>query len=58
MLPSEYFKRHSYIALDVDEEPTVDVVNKIYHGAKNSNPHDHGPSWAIYGPSTRRDGDD
>ena len=27
----------------VDEEPTVDVVNKIYHGAKDSNPHDHGP---------------
>ena len=28
MLPSEYFKRQCYIALDVDEEPAVDVVNK------------------------------
>ncbi len=29
MMPSEYFKRQCYIALDVDEEPAVDVVNKI-----------------------------
>ncbi len=29
MLPSEYFKRQCYIALDVDEEPAVDVVNKM-----------------------------
>ncbi len=26
---SEYFKRQRYIALDVDEEPAVDVVNKM-----------------------------
>src|SRR6187402_2803081 len=29
MPPSEYFKRQCYIALDVDEEPAVDVVNKM-----------------------------
>ena len=29
MAPSEYFKRQCYIALDVDEEPAVDVVNKM-----------------------------
>jgi hypothetical protein len=29
MVPSEYFKRQCYIALDVDEEPAVDVVNKL-----------------------------
>ncbi len=27
MLPSEYFRRQCYIALDVDEEPAVDAVN-------------------------------
>jgi len=32
MLPSEYFKRQCYIALDVDEEPAVDVVNKMGAG--------------------------
>ncbi|MBV8888961.1 MAG: amidohydrolase family protein [Alphaproteobacteria bacterium] len=29
MLPSEYFRRQCYIALDVDEEPAVDIVNKV-----------------------------
>jgi len=29
MLPSEYFTRQCYIALDVDEEPAVDVVDKM-----------------------------
>src|SRR5207245_1547944 len=29
MPPSEYFKRQCYIALDVDEEPAVDVVEKM-----------------------------
>jgi predicted TIM-barrel fold metal-dependent hydrolase len=29
MLPSEYFKRQCYIALDVDEEPAVDVIEKM-----------------------------
>jgi uncharacterized protein len=28
-LPSEYFKRQCYIALDVEEDPAVDVVNKM-----------------------------
>jgi hypothetical protein len=25
------------------------ILGHIYLGAKNSSPHDHGPSWAIYG---------
>src|SRR5207248_10811110 len=29
MLPSESFRRQCSIALDVDEEPAVDVVNKL-----------------------------
>ena len=25
------------------------ILAPVYHGAKNSNPHDHADSWAIYG---------
>lgn len=25
------------------------ILAHVYKGAKNSSPHDHGPSWAIYG---------
>ena len=25
------------------------ILAHAYHGAKNSKPHDHGPTWAIYG---------
>ena len=25
------------------------ILAHVYHGAKESPPHDHGPSWAIYG---------
>lgn len=25
------------------------ILSHAYHGAKTSGPHDHGPSWAIYG---------
>ena len=25
------------------------ILGHVYKGAKNSHPHDHGPSWAIYG---------
>jgi predicted metal-dependent enzyme (double-stranded beta helix superfamily) len=25
------------------------ILAHVYQGAKESNPHDHGPSWAIYG---------
>ncbi|NKC16248.1 MAG: hypothetical protein GKR94_29805 [Gammaproteobacteria bacterium] len=25
------------------------ILAHVYEGAKNSNPHDHGPSWAVYG---------
>jgi len=45
MLPSEYFKRQGYIALDVDEEPAVDVVNKMgpeYFVVSSDYPHSDG----------------
>src|ERR1041384_6034239 len=25
------------------------ILGHVHHDAKGSNPHDHGPSWAIYG---------
>ncbi len=45
MLPSEYFKRQCYIALDVDEEPAVDAVNKMgaeYFVVSSDYPHSDG----------------
>jgi uncharacterized protein len=45
MLPSEYFKRQCYIALDVDEEPAVDVVRKLgaeYFVVSSDYPHSDG----------------
>ncbi len=45
MMPSEYFKRQCYIALDVDEEPAVDVVNKLgaeYFVVSSDYPHGDG----------------
>jgi predicted TIM-barrel fold metal-dependent hydrolase len=45
MLPSEYFKRHCYIAIDVDEEPAVDVVKKMgadYFVVSSDYPHSDG----------------
>ncbi len=45
MLPSEYFKRQCYIALDVDEEPAIDVVNKMgaqYFVVSSDYPHSDG----------------
>src|SRR5437773_1113663 len=45
MLPSEYFKRQCYIALDVDEEPAGDVVNKMgadYFVVSTDYPHSDG----------------
>jgi uncharacterized protein len=45
MMPSEYFKRQCYIALDVDEEPAVDVVNKLgaeYFVVSSDYPHSDG----------------
>jgi len=44
-MPSEYFKRQCYIALDVDEEPAVDVVNKLgagYFVVSSDYPHSDG----------------
>jgi predicted TIM-barrel fold metal-dependent hydrolase len=45
MPPSEYFKRQCYIALDVDEEPAVDIVNKMgaeYFVVSSDYPHADG----------------
>lgn len=45
MPPSEYFKRQCYIALDVDEEPAVDIVNKLgaeYFVVSSDYPHADG----------------
>ncbi len=32
-----------------DPELGFCILGHVYHGAKNSQPHDHGPYWAIYG---------
>ena len=43
--PSEYFKRQCYIALDVDEEPAVDVVKNVgaeYFVVSSDYPHSDG----------------
>jgi hypothetical protein len=32
-----------------DSELGFAILAHAYEGAKNSSPHDHGPSWAIYG---------
>lgn len=35
-----------------DPELGFTILAHSYHGAKNSKPHDHGPSWAIYGQAS------
>jgi hypothetical protein len=30
------------------------ILGHVYHGAKQSQPHDHGPTWAIYGQADGR----
>ena len=45
MLPSEYFRRQCYIALDVDEEPAVHAVNELgaeYFVVSSDYPHSDG----------------
>jgi hypothetical protein len=32
-----------------DSELGFCILGHVYQGAKESNPHDHGPTWAIYG---------
>ena len=32
-----------------DAELGFCILGHVYHGAKESPPHDHGPTWAIYG---------
>jgi predicted TIM-barrel fold metal-dependent hydrolase len=45
LTPSEYFKRQCYLALDADEEPAVDVVEKLgadYFVVSTDYPHPDG----------------
>jgi len=60
-LVQEVLKDKDFIAAHIDpdgperkvlyEDPELGftILAHSYHGAKNSSPHDHGPSWAIYG---------
>src|SRR5215471_18322570 len=54
-----FIARH--LGPDVDAERTIlyedpdlhfCILGHVYKGAKTSAPHDHGPSWAIYGQAT------
>jgi len=46
ILPEGTPERH---VLYEDPELGFTILAHAYVGAKSSNPHDHGPSWAIYG---------
>lgn len=35
-----------------DPDTGFTILAHAYHGAKDSRPHDHGPSWAIYGQAS------
>jgi hypothetical protein len=60
-LVREVLKDESFVAANLGdnvpdrkvlyEDPELGfcILGHVYHGAKDSNPHDHGPSWAIYG---------
>ena len=45
-LPDNAPERH---ILYEDPELGFCILGHVYHGAKQSQPHDHGPTWAIYG---------
>ena len=45
-IPASGPERH---VLYEDPELGFTILAHAYEGAKNSKPHDHGPSWAIYG---------
>jgi hypothetical protein len=45
-LPDDGAERH---ILYEDPELGFCILGHVYHGAKDSAPHDHGPTWAIYG---------
>ena len=40
------------LVLYEDPELGFTILAHAYQGAKNSSPHDHGPTWAIYGQAT------
>jgi hypothetical protein len=48
-IPENTPERH---VLYEDPDLGFTVLAHCYHGAKNSKPHDHGPSWAIYGQAS------
>ncbi len=45
-LPDDGAERH---ILYEDPELGFCILGHVHHGAKQSAPHDHGPTWAIYG---------
>lgn len=45
-IPADGPERH---VLYEDPELGFTILAHAYQGAKNSKPHDHGPTWAIYG---------
>jgi predicted metal-dependent enzyme (double-stranded beta helix superfamily) len=45
-LPDDGPERH---ILYEDPQLGFCILGHVYHGAKQSAPHDHGPTWAIYG---------
>ncbi|MBM3485358.1 MAG: hypothetical protein FJX67_01815 [Alphaproteobacteria bacterium] len=47
--PQAEAERH---VLYEDPELGFCILAHVYKGARNSLPHDHGPSWAIYGQAT------
>ena len=53
---TEFVAKHLYPSVQVErtilyEDPDLHfcILGHVYKGAKNSSPHDHGPSWAVYG---------
>ncbi len=48
-LVQEVLKDEAFIARYEDSQLGFCVLAHVYTGAKESQPHDHGPSWAIYG---------
>ena len=48
-LPDDAPDRH---ILYEDPQLGFCILGHVYHGAKQSQPHDHGPTWAIYGQAS------
>jgi predicted metal-dependent enzyme (double-stranded beta helix superfamily) len=50
-IASQFLSPDQEIRKIIYEDPDLKfcILAHTYNGAKGSNPHDHGPSWAIYG---------